>query len=804
MFKSNLLTAVRHIIKNKGLSAINIFGLSISIAICLLSYLFISYEYSHDNFHKKGDRIYQVINKIDFKGSDIEYNPLQNHQLAEDLKRDIPEIEAAAGLRTCEAWIVFGNKKFHENIAFTDPDFFNIFTYDFLIDSEKETLKNENSIYITKELADKLIKANTLTDYSKLIGNIIVFPDMRDASLTIAGILNNIPKNSSIKFDIVMPYKHSQYYSQSNNDIGNTYIFLSLINSNKKENVEKIATSQVEKYYEKLYKQYREGGATEEDLKEFTIELLQYREIYFSDKLTWSAYGEKGDKKRSTILTYISILVLVLACVNYVMLSVGISMKRFKEIGVRKVFGSKRKGIIIQFITETSLTVFISIALAVVIAELSLPLFNNLTSYNLDFNIYTDLFAYSFLLSLFALIVAIISIPSIYVSKQNPVNIFRNNTKMGSRLGMAKSFIVVQFTLSLILIIASVYVVKQIDYMKTRDVGFEAENIITVGIPSDFNPSKTENLQNRFNTLSGVVSVGGSDRSFVMGSSSSTVTIDSIKVQTRLIRIDTSYINTLGITLLKGRNVRETDNLIGIDAVIVNEQFVKEFGLKNPIGQQLLFWGKNKVEIIGVVKDFHFDSMHEKIQALICFNGDRMNSINHFFVKAKDNNISNTLSEMKNIWREFDAERELDYSFLGDNLKKQYANEDRIAKIITSITILALMISVFGLIGLTMLLIMQKIKEIGIRKINGASTNEILILINKEFAKYLIIASIIAIPISYYGLTKWLESFAFKTPISWWVFAICFLSLGLVVMATISYKSVRAAMSNPVDAIKYE
>jgi len=803
MFKSNLITALRHLIKNKGLSAINIFGLSISIAICLLSYLFISFEYNHDDFHKKGDRIYQVLNKLTWQDGDSNYNFLQKHKLAEDLKNDIPNIEHAAGLRTCEAWVRYENKKFHENIAFTDSSFFNIFTYEFVIGSERSALKDDNEIYITKEFADKLIKGNTIADYSKLIGQTIIFPDIKNKPLTITGILKNIPKNSSIKFDIVTKYKHSKYYSQSSNDFGNTSIYVALNNANNKKSVEKAACANFKKYYGKLYEHFIKGGAMGEDPKNFTIELLNFQESYFSDKIAWAAYSEKGDKKRSYILACISILVLILACVNYVMLSVGISMKRFKEVAVRKVFGSKRKGVIFQFVTETSVTVFISITLGVVIAELSLPFFNNLIGYELDFNLYTNTIAYGVLFALFTLIVGTISIPGVYISKQNPTSIFRNQTKMGSRLGMAKSFMVIQFTLSLILIIASVFIVKQINYMKGQDVGFDTNNVISIAVPSDFKLSTTESLQRRFSDLSCIERVAGSDRNFIMGSSSTSIKFDTTKVQTRLLRIDTSYFKTLGINVIKGRNLRETDNIKDLNAIVVNEKFCKATGLENPVGEFITFWRK-KVQIVGVVKDFHFDSMHYDIDPVCCLSGGRMNNINCLFVKVKAGKIPQTIEDMKTIWRDFDSERELSYKFLDDNLKKQYENEERTASIITTITILALMISIFGLIGLTMLLLMQKIKEIGIRKINGAKTSQILIIINKEFGKYLLIACIIAVPLSYYGLNKWLENFAFRTPLHWWIFITSTIGLSLVVLMTISYKSMRAAKSNPVIAIKYE
>jgi len=801
MIKSNLLTAIRHLMKNKGLSAINIFGLSVSVAICLLSYLFISYEYSHDDFHKKGDRIYQVINKVKFDGDDPYYNSLQNHKLAADLKRDIPQIEAAAAFRTCGGWVIYENKKFSEKIAFTDSSFFKIFTFDFLINSERDVLKNEKDIFITQEFADKLINAKTLSDYSKLIGQSLCFHNIDDRPLTIAGILKNIPRNSSLKFDIVAQYQHAKHYSQSNTEVGNSNVYLSLNKASDKEIVERNVTSQIKKFYKKAYENYTSDAEDDSQLNSFTLELLPFKDKYFSDKLNWAAYSDKGDKKRSSILTYISILVLILACVNYVMLSVGLSMKRFKEIGVKKVFGGKRISIILQLVTETSLTVAIAIIIGVVIAELSVPLFNDLSGFNLEFNMYSNFWAYFFLIILFTILVGIISIPSIYISKQTPDSILRNQTKIGSRLGMAKSFIVVQFTLSLLLIIVSVFIVEQINYMKSHDVGFSADNIITVSLPYKLKDSKSISLQNRFRDILGVESMGSGDRNFVSGSSSSRFKIDTVEIQARLLRIDTSYINTLGLKLLDGRNLRETDNIDTLNTVIINESFARRLNWKQPIGKIFTFWRRN-VEVVGLLKDFNFDSMRSSVAPLICVNDK--NRMSFLFIKVKEGEIYNTVNQMKSIWKEYSIEQEFAYGFLDEDLKKQYESEERIAKIIFTITFIALLISVFGLIGLTMLLLMQKVKEIGIRKINGASTTQILFIINKEFAKYLLIAAFIAIPVSYYGLSKWLESFAYKTPLSWWIFIICFLLLGVVIILTISYKSFRAAMTNPVDAIKYE
>ncbi|MGB5989308.1 MAG: ABC transporter permease, partial [Marinifilaceae bacterium] len=785
--------------KNKGLSAINIFGLSISIAICLLSYLFISFEYSHDDFHKDGDRVFQVINKTNFTKYGTQYNANQKRSSVEILKRDMPTVEEATAYHTFKDWVTCDNKKFKQNICFIDSSFFKIFSFETLIGKKCTSAGDINNTVITKEFADKLLKDNSFSDYSKLIGKSIQFSKHDNINLTIVGIFKAFPKNSMLHFDMTANHIHSKYYHY-NWDFGNTNLFVKLKHKEDKIVFEKKSDILTKTIYAYLFDAYVKGGYIENDSKNIATYLVNINDIYFSDIVPNNLFYNKGDKKRISILRNISIIVLILACINYVMLSVGLSIKRFKEIAIKKVFGSKRSSLIVQFVTESGITVLISLILGIVISELALPFFNDLIGYQLEYNLYSDVKAYLFMILVFIFIVSIISLPAIYISKQKPVSIFRKDTKMGTRLGVAKSFILVQFCLSLILIISSSFINKQIVFMKNLELGFNVDNIIKVNIPSDF--AYKASIKDRMLSVDGVKNVSVSTGNLTSIGVPSVCSCDSINVNSGNMLIDTSFIKTMDIDLLYGRNLRETDNKDALNTVIVNQAFAKGLGVDNPVGMSIKMWQMN-MDIVGLVKDFHFDSMQHSIFPLVLLSGIP-DTYTYCFVKIKAGTLSSTINKIKNKWAELDGEREMEYSFLDDSIESQYKNEERTGNIISTVTVIALFISLLGLLGLTMLLLMQKIKEIGIRKINGATTKDILIMINKEFAKYLLIAALVAIPVSYYGLTEWLENFANKTPLSWWIFIASFFSLGIIVIATISYRSVKASLNNPIDAIKYE
>jgi len=737
MFKNNLLTALRHIIKNKGLSAINIFGLSISIAICLLSYLFISFEYSHDDFHKDGDRVFMLLNKIIKDKDGVEYKFMHNDKITAKLKEALPEVEDATGVRTCVGLTSYKDKKLFRNIAFIDSSFFNLFSFDLLVgDFDTENWTN-NDVIITKEYADKIIKAKTAGEYSELIGQTIEFADLDNESLTIIGILKPIPRNSSIDFDIAVNFKYAEHYGYNGSSFQNTNVYVKLKRKDDKEIVEKKSILLNKSIYSGFYNFLIKNETIKAEEKNLSISLVNIRDVYFSDKLAWQSYVKKGDETRSNILICISILVLIIACINYVMLSIGISMKRFKEIAIKKVFGSKRRLIISQLIVETSLTVSFSLILGVVIAELILPLFKELTGNDIDYTLYSNPNAYMFLICIAFIIIAVVSIPSIYISKLNPIKIFRNESKLGSKLNLAKSFMIIQFALSLILIISSVFIIKHINYMKHHDVGFDTKDLVGINIPSTCTNDKARVIEDRYRKLNGVVNTGSSDRDFSWGAADFTTRYNSENINIKTIGIDTSYIKTLGIKLIEGRNLRVTDNMKPPYSMVVNEAFVRRLRLDNPIGKQIKY-SNSYAEIVGLVKDFNYSSMRNYISPF-CFMNRELSETAIIYARLKPGNKKETIEEMKNLWNEFNDEREFDYFYVGDSLKKFYRSEERTSRIIISVTVIALFISLLGLLGLIMLLLMQKIKEIGIRKINGATTKDILRLIRNLLNIFLLL-----------------------------------------------------------------
>lgn len=801
MFRINLITTIRHLLKNRGLSVINIFGLSISVAVCVLAYVFVRTEFSYDNFHKKADNIFRLTNHIKPKERQNWYNTLHPHELAKQIKDDIPEVVNSTAMLVSASWVEYNQKQFRQRVAFGDRSFFEMFDFKFITGTPDIGENSINNIVITRKYADKLVKAGK---YEELMGQSLKLLNSPGNLFTIVGIIEDIPKNSTIKFDIILGFEYQKGFGESNNDFGNSFIYLELNNEKESAKVANILTKNLKKYYGELYGHYVKNGYISDDINNTAFHLQPFRDIYLSEDTRYSAYTKKGDKDQSYIIITISVLVLILACINYIMLSVGVAMKRFKEIAVKKVFGCKRKWILNQFVVECGFTVLVSILIGLLLSELLLPVFNSFTMQSLELNILSDYLAILFLISLFVVIVLVISIPGVYISKQNPVLIFRNQTKMGSKLRIAKSFMIVQFTLSLILIISSAFIVKQTNYMRNKDVGFNTDQVVVMTIPFDMPRSDMKRMRDRIKRLPSVLNIAGSDRNFVWGSSTTNVEDKKGKErQVRMIKVEPEYFETLGINILQGRNFILNEKNPNLPEVVINEKFAKVMGMSQPLDEAITLWRKD-VKIVGVVKDFHFDSMRDNIEPLAFITWRGFNKIRYYFIKLKANKISESLSSIESVWRDFDSKRDFKFSFLDENLDEQYKNEEIGAKVIGSMSAIALLISSLGLLGLTMLLLAQKFKEIGVRKVNGASTKQILLMINREFTKYLLVACFISIPVTYFGLSVWLEQFAYKTPLSIWLFILCSIVLYSVVLVTVSYKSLKAARQNPVYVLRYE
>ena len=804
MIKSYFKTSLRHLIKNRVLSIINIIGLSVAIGVCIIAYLFVQKEFSYDHYHKDKDKIFLYSHSVKTFENNYQ-NYLQWHDLTNTLREDIKQITEATAFKSDNTWVKYDNKQVIGDIGIIDSCFFKVFDSKFLYGSNKSFYNNKLNVVLTKSFAKKI--SNT-SELKNLIGNLIQFPNEPKKFYTISAIIEDFPELSSIKFDIFINIANANYYSQWQNDFGNCMLYVKIDNEENKKHVESLINSNIPKYYEKNCKTYKDENLIKDPREAFKVKLINIVDTYLSKDFNVYAYQKKGNINYVYVIIGIASLLMILAIINYIMLVIGISLKRFKEIAIRKVIGSYRRNIIYQILIETSIITILSIIIGLLFGELFTPYVSNLINNKLVFTIYSNSIAILFLFTLFIIIVLFISIPGIFISKQNAVKIFRNKTKVGENLNLAKGFIIVQYTLAIILVICTTFISKQVNYMKNMDVGFNPKNIVSIALPSDYKCDKSHRLKERMKSSKYVENVTCSERDFIFGRSTLNLRNDkNEKLNTRYIKVEKDFLKTLEIKLLEGRDFNALDNIDSVTNIIINEKLAKTLNYKNPVGR-FVSRGSKKIityKIIGVVKDFHFDSMRQGIEPLYLLTGGR-HSYNYttMFAKIKPQNISLVLAELKRIWSNFESQREFNYSFLDKNLQKQYLKEERWAKVIGIIAIFAIIISSMGLFGLTMLLLNKKIKEIGIRKVNGANQKNIMLLINKEFAIYVLFAFIISVPISYYAIDKWLDNFYNKIPISVLVFILGALFVYLIVVFTISWQTIRAVKRNPVKSLRYE
>jgi putative ABC transport system permease protein len=802
--KRELLIAFRNILKNRTNSIITIVSMSVGIACSLLIYLFVAQEYSYNDFHENIEQICRSSYEVQLADGRKESYSLLDYKLPEKLINEVPQIRTSTSYRHAFTnKFKYENQYYNELLSLADSNFFKVFNFKLIAGNKEKLFINPDEIVITRELADKYLKTGKGT-YHDLLGQTIEIGNK--IPFIISGILENIPNNSTIGFDGIIPnYKYNFNFRQSNNAMGNSLVFSEL---NKDADIvaakNNIANVINDHYSSKILELQQKNILSKSD-DCFSPFLLSLNNVYLEDSIV-AEYEKVSSKKYSRILIAIGLLILIIACINYITLTLGQSVKKVGEVSVRKTFGAKTKNIFKLFFAEGILLSLISVFFGILLCVLLIPVFGQLA----HTEIFTDIINYPkavlFGLSGFFGVVLLTSIvPGLIFAKIRPNLMSSKKFAIGKRSLFSQFFVAFQYSVSIMLIVITIFISRQLHYMKHEPLGITTNNVLDINIGF---LKKNDRLA--FNALlkkhAGIIGTTLSDRNFINGSSSRSIKKDSEEtIEVRIIKVDHDYIATVGLDIIEGKdftqeNVKENDN-----AIIVNEKLVHQYEFKNDaIGKHLNIEG-NDFYIIGVVKDFHFDSMKDKINPLVLFTRINMgNSYNNAMVKFHPKQLPNVMGHIKKSWKEIAPEHDLDYSFWDEELNSRYMAEERWGKIIGYSSIIAIIISSLGLFGLTILLINQQIKEIGIRKVNGAKISEILSMLNRNFIAWVAIAFVIACPVAYYAMTKWLENYVYKIELSWWVFALAgIMALGIALL-TVSWQSWKAATRNPVEALRYE
>lgn len=788
MVKSYLKLTLRNILKYKGNSFINIFGLSVGITCCLLLLLWIQDEFSYDRYHENVDRIYRVISQYEVDGK-LRRSATTSSPLAPAFINEFPEVEKAVRLGENGFLICYKDKCFFERIFFSDPEIFNVFNIPLIQGDPKSVLQEPYSIIISEKMRKKYFSQEDP------IGEILNIDKWH--ALKITGVFKNIPHNSHFRFDFLGNF--SDYVGKNSDKWGVSNYYTYILISRE---------SSLDKFKAKLLpfiEKYR--GKEAVDIYKTKYILQPLNRIHLHSHLK-NEIEPNNDIRAIYIFSAIALFIFIIACLNYINLSTAIYIKRIKEIGLRKVFGAVRLQLINQFLFEAFFFSLIALSLSMILTNIFLPQFNSISGKQLIIGSFDNLFLLICFFGIFVLAGVVSGLfPAIFISYMQPVNALKGILKSQSKISLLRKVLVVfQFTLAIVFIINTLIILNQVNFIKKKELGFNKNNLIYIPIYNKAARGKYETIKSEFLMNANVKAVCAS--SFFPEKNYWYVNywregIESGKnPMISCINVDEDFLDTFDIKLLKGRAFSKHFPSDKEHAYILNESAARDFNWKSPIGKKFKL-GHGKIgTVIGVIEDFNFRTLHHSIKPLVLYFSPQWFS--YFTVKIDSPIVPKTLNILKKKWQELVPNQSFEYSFLDEDIDNLYRTEARLGKIFIIVTILAIFIACLGLLGLAIFAAEQRTKEIGIRKVLGASVLRISVLISKEFAKCILLANIIAWPIAWYVMNKWLQNFHYRAEIKIWFFLLAGLIAFVIAMLIISYKTINTAAANPLDALRYE
>jgi putative ABC transport system permease protein len=800
MLKNYLRLALRHLKKQKVVAFINIAGLVIAFTSCIFIALFVFDELSYDSFHKNTEQIFRIMEKVDRFG----FSPATSWLLAEKLKDEFPEVKDATRIQFMNDPIYFRSNREvvkEDKYLFADNSIFRIFTFPFVFGDSGTALTIPNSVVISKKMAAKYF--GTKNPLGQML-HANIHASWYDLQVT--GVLKNIPANSDFNVDFMLSpsilyeildnpgRKASEPHPMERWEVigGFTYVLL-----NPTVSVPDLELKMDNYFKEKLPNSY---------IKELKLEPLSDIHLY--------NIADKGEQKPGSIIyvylfSVIGFLILLIAGINFVILSTANSSVRAKEIGLRKVIGAKRIDLIKQFLSESTILAFLALPLSLITVELLLPLINTLLNKQLGAN-YFHLWQFILALLGTALIVGLFSggYASFYLSALSPITALQNNSLKGSAgSGFRKTLIVLQFTIFITLLICSLVISQQIDYISESNPGFQKEQLIAIDMGKadfgkHFDAFKQDVMHN-----SGVVNISAGStlpmtRTNVMFQSTSLIDNHEKKVQYWAGYVDYNFFKTLEAHILQGRVFSQKYSQDLTESVVLNKTTVRKLELDNPVGQMIQLQDGPK-RVIGVLDDFVVSCYYET-PALVYYLKPGNPLIGTMVLRLGPGNMSATLKYLEKTWYKYAPDAVFAFQFIDDEINRQYEKDLRFGKIVTTLTGLSILIASMGLFGLSLFMIRRRNKEIGIRKILGASIHGLIFIQTKEMIMLVIIGCCIASPIAYYLMNKWLQDFAYRIEISWWMFVLSGGIALMIALATVSFQAIKAAAANPVKSLRYE
>ena len=793
MLKNYFKTAWRNLVKNRAYSVINIVGLSIGLAVCMLITLFVKDEFSFDQFQQHKKDIYRlVVDETVPDGQKFKYG-ITGMVAGDAFKKQMPELQNMARISGETFNIKQKNEIFVQQGDYTDSSFFQLFSADFVEGNADKALADPSSIVISEEVAKRFFGDKKALGQTLAIERNNVFKDY-----TITGVTKNSPLNSSIQISLLMPF---DYQNNRDNNWINFYLntFFLIKKGANIANIEKqfasIFNSQVKKELEQAKKDWNYNSR-------LVFGLQPFLKMHLSkDYKARNGIKDSGNALLSYVLSGLALFILIVACINFVNISISNSLRRTKEIGVRKVLGSQRSQLIWQFMSESVLLNMAAFLMALILTNLALPIFNSLTSKYLSFSYLFDWKLMAIYLSIFLLTSFLAGFyPSLVLSRFRPVETLYGRFHLVGKNLLLKTLIVYQFGLATFFIILAMVQYRQVNLFTSKDLGYDDKNMFVINSGTS-DVSKGKLFMQELKKNKDIISIAPRNGEPWV----TVVNIDGDKqMGPDMNVVDENYIGTLGLVLKEGRGFSSQYPADSTLSVMVNEAFVKEAGWKNPIGQNVKVMNRDVYKVIGVIKDYHFASLYEKVRPQVFTSNNSYGSYASFYIKTDGKNIPQTLAAIKTTFQQVFPTKPYAYDFLTDINNRQYANEFQMKQIIFWSAFIIISISCMGLFGLTILTTEKRRKEIGVRKVMGASIQSIVRTLSFGFVKLVLLSFVIVAPIAYYTCNKLLENYPYRIKIGADLFLFSLGGLLLITIATISFQAIKAAVANPVKSLRTE
>lgn len=799
MFKNYFKTAFRNLRRNKIYSFINISGLSIGLACAMLIMLYVKDEVSFDKFHKNVNNIYRVVSKNKHNGTEYKDGNTGFLQ-GPRFKQNVSGIDRFVRVQSGSEDIKIGNEIQAQDLLYVDSSFFSVFTFPLLSGNSKTCLIEPHSIVLSEDAAKKYF--GTADAVGKLI---MLKNDSAFVPYKVTAVAKRCPQNSSIQFTALLPFKETAADAQNNDNWYNFFLntFVVLNPNVNPQNVNK----QMQAFYIKdaaiTFKQMIEkyGGGADASMGAYFLQ--PYTNMHMSTELpAQNGLTNASNPMYAYILSGIALFVLIIACINFINLTVARSVKRSKEIGIRKVIGGNRKQLIIQFLGESFLLCTIAFVFAVLLVQLILPLFNDLSNKALSLSYLFDAKLIGGYILLF-LITSLLAgfYPALILSGYNPVQTLYSRFNIGGKNYLQKSLVVLQFTLASFLIIATFTIYSQFNFLTNTKLGYDDSNLVLVN-KDRIRHVDAALFKNELMKSPDIIGVSAKNGGVWRTGAK---TGNDSSMQFAYETIDESYLPLLKIPLIEGRNFSVAFPSDSTNSVIVNESFVKKAGWKNPIGEIVnFFYNNNEIyHVIGVVKDYHFASLNEKIIPQL-FTMKNDNLYGTYYIKIKPNAQTASLKLIQKTFKKLYPMSPYSYVFKDEQNLKEYEAVAKWKQILLFGAILTIFISCIGLFGLSVLSAEKRTKELGIRKVLGASVSNVVSILSADFLKLVLIALVIAIPLSWLAANKWLENYPYRISLSWWLFATGSILVIFIALATVSFQAIKAALQNPVKSLRME